>query len=225
MHYYQFNIADYRKDTQHLTPIEHYIYRELMDWYYLDENPIPQDIKLITRRLRLGSENDQYTIDVLQEFFNETENGWEHGRINREIQSYKGMCEANRINGSKGGRPTKPKKTQPVKIVNPNESEINPNHKPLTNNHNKEKKKKNGRFAPPSLTDIQNYIQERRYSVNGKSFFAHYESNGWMVGKNKMKDWQAAIRGWQARDNDKEKPTVQLPRKQYNADGSERILQ
>ena len=37
MHYYKFNIADYRKDTGHLSTIEHGIYRQLIDWYYLDE--------------------------------------------------------------------------------------------------------------------------------------------------------------------------------------------
>ena len=67
MHYYQFNIADYRKDTQHLTPIEHYIYRELMDWYYLDENPIPRKTQLVLRRLRLVSENEPELTNILSE--------------------------------------------------------------------------------------------------------------------------------------------------------------
>ncbi|MER2164727.1 MAG: DUF1376 domain-containing protein, partial [Psychrobacter alimentarius] len=35
MHYYSFNIADYKKDTAHLKPMEHYIYRSLIDLYYL----------------------------------------------------------------------------------------------------------------------------------------------------------------------------------------------
>ena len=82
------------------------------------------------------------------------------------------------------------------------------------------KKKKTSRFAPPSLGEIKKYIKDKGYSVNASSFLSHYESNGWMVGKNKMKDWQAAIRGWESRDNPK--PKTPLPRKQYNPDGTER---
>ena len=65
MHYYQFNIADYRKDTIHLTPIEHYIYRTLIDWYYLDEQPIPKETQSVIRRLGLVTENEQLVINVL----------------------------------------------------------------------------------------------------------------------------------------------------------------
>jgi uncharacterized protein YdaU (DUF1376 family) len=105
LHYYQFNIADYRKDTQHLSPIEHYIYRELMDWYYLDESPISKITQVVSRRLRLVSENNKTLLNVLQEFFTETENGWVHARIEREISAYQSRVKVARVNGSKGGRP------------------------------------------------------------------------------------------------------------------------
>ena len=54
MHYYQFNISDYRADTAHLNIIEHGIYRQLIDWYYLDEKPIPKETQVVMRRLCLG---------------------------------------------------------------------------------------------------------------------------------------------------------------------------
>jgi len=135
MHYYQFNIADYRKDTQHLTPIEHYIYRELIDWYYLDETPIPSKTQLVMRRLRLVSENNQELINVLEEYFTETENGWIHGRIEHEINTYKQRADIARANGSKGGRPKKPRKTKSVNLANPEITKGKANHKPLTINH------------------------------------------------------------------------------------------
>lgn len=134
MHYYQFNIADYRKDTQHLTPIEHYIYRELMDWYYLDEQPIPVETQPVTRRLRLGSENTQDVENILEEFFEKTENGFIHGRIEEEIERYMSIAETARANGRKGGRPKKPRKTQPVILANPELTQTKANQEPITNN-------------------------------------------------------------------------------------------
>jgi len=71
------------------------------------------------------------------------------------------------------------------------------------NEKNEKNEKERGgtcRFAPPSLKEIQEYIQSKGYGVNAERFFNHYESNGWMVGKNKMKKWQAAIGKWESSD-------------------------
>lgn len=152
MHYYQFNIADYRKDTQHLSPIEHYIYRELMDWYYLDEKPIPKKTQLVIRRLRLVSENNQDLENVLQEFFTETDSGWEHGRIEGEIGRYHAKADTARANGSKGGRPKKPKKTHPDILANPEITRSKANQEPLTINQLKEKEQKE--IADRVITDL-----------------------------------------------------------------------
>ena len=89
MHYYKFNIGDYRKDTSHLTPMEHYIYRSLIDWYFLDERPIPKRTQTVMRRLSLGLEYDELLNNVLTDFFIETVEGWQHTRIEIDIQLYK----------------------------------------------------------------------------------------------------------------------------------------
>lgn len=65
----------------------------------------------------------------------------------------------------------------------------------------KEDAKPAKRFCPPTLTEVQSYIQEKGYSVDAEAFIAFYESKGWMVGKNKMKDWRMAIVTWSKRDN------------------------
>lgn len=88
MHYYQFNIADYRKDTGHLSMIEHAIYRALIDWYYLDEKPIPLETQSVMRRLRLVSEDEAKALEnVLSDFF-ERADGWRHKRIDQEIKNW-----------------------------------------------------------------------------------------------------------------------------------------
>lgn len=61
------------------------------------------------------------------------------------------------------------------------------------------KEEKKGRFAPPSLLEVQNEIKEKGYSINAESFIAFYESKGWMIGKNKMKSWTAALVTWNKR--------------------------
>ena len=53
------------------------------------------------------------------------------------------------------------------------------------------------RFEKPTLSEIEQYCIERNNNVNAEQFFDYYESNGWKVGKNSMKDWKAAVRTWE----------------------------
>lgn len=53
------------------------------------------------------------------------------------------------------------------------------------------------RFTPPSLEEVRDYCRERGNTVDPGKFIDFYESKGWMVGKNKMKDWKAAVRTWE----------------------------
>ena len=50
------------------------------------------------------------------------------------------------------------------------------------------------RFVPPTLEEVREYVRSRNSPVDPQEFFDFYESKGWMVGKNKMKDWRAACR-------------------------------
>ena len=61
-------------------------------------------------------------------------------------------------------------------------------------------KTKRQRFVPPTLEEVKEYCKDNAPSVDPQRFIDFYSSKGWMVGKNKMKDWKAAVRGWQARD-------------------------
>ncbi|HIZ29832.1 MAG TPA: hypothetical protein H9813_01170, partial [Candidatus Fournierella merdipullorum] len=56
------------------------------------------------------------------------------------------------------------------------------------------------RFIPPTVEEVKAYCQERRNDVDPQRFVDFYETKGWMVGKNKMKDWRAAVRTWEQRD-------------------------
>jgi len=82
------------------------------------------------------------------------------------------------------------------------------NNKSFTNlttiNKNKEIKLNNKLFIRPSVNDVELYCIERNNKVDAISFVNFYESKGWMVGKNKMKDWRAAVRTWEMRENNKQ---------------------
>ena len=56
---------------------------------------------------------------------------------------------------------------------------------------------KRKRFEKPTLSQITQYCLERNNNVNAEQFFDYYESNGWKVGKNAMKDWKACVRTWE----------------------------
>lgn len=57
--------------------------------------------------------------------------------------------------------------------------------------------KPTSRFVKPTIEEIREYCDERCNTVDVERFYDYYESNGWMVGKNKMKDWKAAVRTWE----------------------------
>lgn len=65
------------------------------------------------------------------------------------------------------------------------------------------------RFVPPAVEQVREYCLERGNGVDPQRFVDHYTSNGWMVGKNKMKDWKAAVRTWERNVKESPKPQTQ----------------
>ena len=57
------------------------------------------------------------------------------------------------------------------------------------------------RFTIPTIEDVIIYCSERKNSIDPNRWMDYYTSNGWMVGKNKMKDWKSAIRTWETNNN------------------------
>lgn len=60
-------------------------------------------------------------------------------------------------------------------------------------------------FTRPTLQEVQEYCIERNNQIDPQRFLDYYSANGWMVGRNKMKDWKAAVRTWESKQNDKPK--------------------
>ena len=64
----------------------------------------------------------------------------------------------------------------------------------------KEKKRRRAPFHPPSIDDVRSYVLEKGYMVDAEQFVNFYESKDWMIGRNKMYSWRAAIATWQKRE-------------------------
>lgn len=63
-------------------------------------------------------------------------------------------------------------------------------------------------FIPPSVEEVEQYCLERSNNIDAQSFIDFYESKGWMIGKNKMKDWKAAVRTWERSRKQENKENV-----------------
>jgi uncharacterized protein YdaU (DUF1376 family) len=91
MHYFQFEIKEWISNTAHLTLEEEAAYLRLINYYYDSEKPIPNDIALISRKLRIS--NIEVTKGILHEFFQESDEGFIHNRCDVEITKYRAKSE------------------------------------------------------------------------------------------------------------------------------------
>lgn len=52
-------------------------------------------------------------------------------------------------------------------------------------------------FVPPTVEEVRDFCLERGNNVDAETFVDFYQSKDWYIGKNKMKDWKAAVRTWE----------------------------
>ena len=83
-------------------------------------------------------------------------------------------------------------------------------------NDSKPKQPGNKRFTPPTLDQVKAYCTQRQNGVDAQQFIDFYASKGWKVGNQPMKDWQAAVRTWEKRDQQSSRPAATVPAQQYH---------
>ena len=96
------------------------------------------------------------------------------------------------------------KKKVMLPLHNSNTLESSISNSKSTSNSNIKKSSK--RFIIPTIKEIEDYCNERKNNVSPNKFFDFYESKGWLVGKNKMKNWKAAVRTWESNNNPNNTP-------------------
>lgn len=138
-------------------------------------------------------------------------------QIDRDTAKYDEVCKKRAESGRQGGikkaenlaNATKSKQNLANVADNDNESD-NDN---VNDIDIKKNKGKTSRFTPPTLQEVENYIKEKGYSIDAEAFIAFYDSNGWLVGKNKMKSWKSAVTTWAKREEKQpQRPTASAKR-------------
>jgi len=128
MHYYQFNIKDYKAHTDHLSLMEDLAFRRMLDWVYLHEKPLPINPTEIAKRILMPTHSESIEF-VLSEFFDLIEDGYVNRTATDNIDSFKAKSE----------KATKSANMRWNKKADANDmrthSESNANNKPLTTNN------------------------------------------------------------------------------------------
>lgn len=122
--------------------------------------------------------------------------------IKPNLDSSRRKAENGKIGGSKKQNSSKTK-------ANYNQDKVESN-KENEKENKKEKEKeieiekdiidKRKRFTPPTVEEVQSYCIERRNTVDAERFVDFYSAKGWKVGNQPMKDWRAAVRTWEKRE-------------------------
>ena len=115
--------------------------------------------------------------------------------LKRDLKKYEVYIDKQKENGAKGGRPKKEEETQKTQpfFQEPKKAD---NVTATATATEEDIKVKRDVFIKPSIVEIKTYMIEIGMTDVSEKWFDYYESNGWLVGKNKMKNWKAAVRTW-----------------------------
>ena len=132
-------------------------------------------------------------------------------QLKRDLRKYDDYIDKQRLNGAKGGRPSKPTETQ---ITQPFFQEPKKADN-VTANHNDNATNKKG-FVKPTIEQLKEYMSEQGMNDIAENWLNHYEANGWMVGKVKMKDWKASVRTWKTNQKNNSATPQVVHKKVFN---------
>ena len=127
-----------------------------------------------------------YDEDIFDKFQKDSDGKFFNVRLEQEVDKRKSYSESRRNNRKKKDDVINISDTYVEHMENENENE------------NTIKEKKVVQFKKPSFEEVKAYMSELKMNDLSEQWFNHYEAIGWMIGKNKMKDWKASVRTWKA---------------------------
>lgn len=200
---------------------------------FLTEN-IPYTPKMLADELDFEENTVQLALNSLEQFNMIVRNngffsiaGWsEH----QNIDGLERIKEQNRLRQTKFKAKQKAllqgNVTDNVAITQGNATEEERDEEIKRDIKNNSVVQKRTRFSPPTIDEVKAYCKERKNNVDAERFVDYYNSNGWMVGKNKMKDWKAAVRTWESNSygNQKKQQPKETKQRSYDIEAYERMI-
>ena len=137
-------------------------------------------------------------------------------QIDIDRAKYDEVCEKRREAGRSGGLAKKANATkcyqmQAKESKTKHDNDNNNDNDNVNDNENvvivptaqQPPQRKTAKFVKPTIEEIRAYTTAKHYTFDAEAFFAYYESNGWKVGRNPMKDWRMACTTWQKKQNER----------------------
>lgn len=227
MDVYKFDLVKFRLTTAHLDRLERSVFRDLIDLYYSTEKPLTANSAVLEKRLTLKTNEEKIALNaVLEEFFTLSLDSQRYHleRCDSDIVAHQARLNTARANGKRGGRPKASTKSKATVAPLPEQNQQKQQN--LIPAEKRVEPVKTGRFSPPSLREITEHFVKNGIHCTSEpeKFFNFYESKNWYVGKNKMKNWKAAVAGWITRSRNQNNSqnngrylTAQEKRAQRNA--------
>jgi hypothetical protein len=173
----------------------------------MDNEQVGKFIRLICAQHQKGrlNEKDMLKIcgthdeDIFSKFTQDSDGLYYNERLEQEVNKRKAYSESRRNNRKKKEDMNNISLSYVKHMENENE------------NINVNSNVKSKRFVKPTIDEIALYMEERNMNNVSQKFYDFYESKGWMIGKNKMKDWKASVRTWE--DKNKKNDSIITPNK------------
>ena len=166
---------------------------------FMDNDQVGKFIRLMCAQHQKGrlTQKDMLKIcvthdeDIFSKFAVDGAGLYYNERLEQEVEKRKAYSESRRNNRKKKEDMNNICLSYDVHMENENENEI------IDEVLVTVKEEKQKRFIKPTIEQLEAYMEERNMNNVAHRFNDHYESNGWKVGKNPMKDWKASVRTWE----------------------------
>lgn len=153
------------------------LFKDIFEYHMQQKNPIAL------------SEREAACFEMMQPIFDQN------------IESYQKRCERNKKNIQKRWQKPADFTNRTVKYHTTGISNGNGNENVNENGNKKKKNQKEAVFVKPTVDEIRAYCEARHNRIDAEQFYNFYEAKGWLLGKNKIKNWKCCVHTWERRQN------------------------
>lgn len=196
MHYFQFNIGDYKSHTTHLSLLEDIAYRRLLDLYYLHERPLNSGVASVARQIGMR-EHETEVQTVLEEFFKLTDEGWINKRADLVIEDYRAKIQQ----ASKAGKASAERRLSKRSTVVATDVQPNIKQETITKKQEPSSAKKPAKKCPKDFEvtdDMKTWVKTECPLVDHAEQTKVFRDYEFTAAKS---DWVGTWRNWMRKAN------------------------